>query len=96
MYEKAIEELKTTIAMEPDFVPAYNMLGKSYAMLNNYEQAEINFQHVIRLAPELEEGYLNLGLLYRLQGDKPREKYYLKKALSINPDNEKIKKYLDE
>lgn len=96
MYEKAIEELKTTIAMEPDFVPAYNMLGKSYAMLNNFEQADINFRQVIRLAPELEEGYLNLGLLYRLKGDKSQEKYYLKKALSINPDNEKIKKYLDE
>ncbi len=95
MYEKAIEELKTTIAMEPDFVPAYNMLGKSYAMLNNFEQAEINFRHVIRLAPELEEGYLNLGLLYRIKGDKPQEKYYLTKALSINPDNEKIKKYIN-
>jgi len=96
MYELAIEELKKTIALEPDFVPAYNMLGKSYAILNNLEQAEINFRQVIRLAPELEEGYLNLGLLYRLKGDKPQEKYYLKKALSINPDNEKIKKYLDK
>jgi tetratricopeptide (TPR) repeat protein len=96
MYEKAIEELKKTIVLEPDFVPAYNMLGKSYAILNNLEQSEINFRQVIRLAPELEEGYLNLGLLYRLKGDEPQAEYYLRKALSINPNNEKIKKYLDQ
>jgi tetratricopeptide (TPR) repeat protein len=96
MYEKAIAELNKTIALEPDFVPAYNMLGKSYALLNNLKQAEINFRQVIRLAPELEEGYLNLGLLYRLKGDEPQAKYYLRKALSVNPDNEKIKKYLGD
>ena len=70
MYEKAIEELKITIAMEPDFVPAYNLLGKSYAIVNDFDQAEISFRNVISLAPELEEGYLNLGLLYRLKGDE--------------------------
>jgi tetratricopeptide (TPR) repeat protein len=96
MYEKTIEELKKTIALEPDFVPAYNMLGKSYAILNNLEQSEINFRQVIKLAPELEEGYLNLGLLYRLKGDETQAEYYLRKALSINPNNEKIKKYLDQ
>jgi len=71
-------------------------LGKSYAILNNYNQAEINFRHVIRLAPVLDEGYLNLGLLYRLKGNEPQAKYYLKKALSVNPDNEKTRKYLDK
>jgi tetratricopeptide (TPR) repeat protein len=96
MYEKAVEELKTTIAMAPDFEPAYNLLGKSYAILNNYDQAEINFRQVIRLAPELPEGYLNLGLLYQIKGDEPQAKFYLKKALSVNPDNEKIKKYLGQ
>jgi tetratricopeptide (TPR) repeat protein len=96
MYEKAIEELKITIAMEPDFVPAYNLLGKSYAILNNFNQAEINFRNVIRLAPELSEGYLNLGLLYRLKGNEPQANFYLGKALAINPDNEKIKKYLEK
>lgn len=96
MYGKAIEELKITIAMEPDFVPAYNLLGKSYAILNNFEQAEINFRDVIRLAPALDEGYLNLGLLYRLEGNESRANYYLEKALAINPNNEKIKKHLDK
>jgi tetratricopeptide (TPR) repeat protein len=96
MYEKAVEELKTTITMAPDFEPAYNLLGKSYAILNNYDQAEVNFRHVIRLAPDLPEGYLNLGLLYRIKGNESQAKYYLEKALSVNPDNEKIRKYLDK
>lgn len=96
MYEKAIGELKTTIAMEPDFVPAYNLLGKSYALLSKYDEAEMNFHNVIRLAPQLEEGYLNLGLLYRLKGDESNAKYYLQRASAINPENEKVKKYLSE
>ena len=96
LYEKAVEELKITIAMAPDFVPAYNLLGKSCAILNNFEQAEINFRHVISLAPDLSEGYLNLGLLYRLKGDELKADFYLKKALSLNPNNEKIKRYINK
>ena len=88
--------MKITIAMAPDFVPAYNLLGKSYAVLNNFEQAEINFRRVISLAPELSEGYLNLGLLYRLKGDELKADSYLKKALSLNPNNEKIKRYINK
>jgi len=94
MYEKAIEELKITTALAPDFAPAYNLMGKSYAVLNHFEQAEINFRNVIKLAPELPEGYLNLGLLYRLKGDETKADYFLEKALSLNPDNEKIRRYI--
>ena len=94
MYEKAIEELKLSIALAPNFVPAYNLLGKSYAILNNYQEAQINFQKVVDLAPELEEGYLNLGILYLIKGNNTKAYMYFEKAFSINPANEKTKKHM--
>ena len=63
-------------------------------MINNYQEAENNFRKVIELAPNLDEGYLNLGLLYRLKGNEADANHYLRKALSINPNNKKIESYI--
>ena len=94
MYQEAIDDLKKAIELEPNFEPAYNLLGKSYAILNNYPEAEKNFKKVIELTPGLEEGYLNLGLLYKLRGENDKADYFLRKALEINPNNQKIKKHI--
>jgi len=94
LYPEAVAELKKTINLAPDFVPAYNLLGKAYAITNNYQSAESCFQKVIELSPKIDEGYINLGLLYRLTGNRSKANLYLEKALSLNPHNEKARKHL--
>ncbi len=93
-YQEAVLEFKKVLALQPDFVPAYNYLGKSYAILNDYEQAEQHFQKVIQLAPGVDEGYTNLGLLFELKGEKSKALSYLTKALSLNPQNARAKEHL--
>jgi 4-amino-4-deoxy-L-arabinose transferase-like glycosyltransferase len=91
-YAEARDNLKRAVALAPDFAPAYNnLLGKTSAILGDYTEAETGFLKVIELVPDLEEGYVNLGLLYKLQGDDKKAAVCLKRALEINPDNQKIK-----
>jgi tetratricopeptide (TPR) repeat protein len=94
-YPEAIREFQLTLDLQPGFVPAYNYLGKSYAILNQYEQAEEAFRRVVQLAPEIDTGYMNLGLLYQLKGDRPQAMHYIGKALSLNPGNRKARTHLE-
>ncbi len=59
-YQEAISELNQCITMAPNFSPAYNLMGKSYAILGSLDEAMSNFKKVIDLTPQLPEGYKNL------------------------------------
>ena len=95
LYPEAIREFQKTIALQPGLAPAYNYLGKSYAMLSDYKQAEEAFKRVVQLAPDIDIGYMNLGLLYELKGDTSQAILYIRKALSLNPENAKARKHLE-
>jgi Flp pilus assembly protein TadD len=94
LYREAIPEFAKAIELEPDFSPAYNGLGMSYAVLNDFERAEKNFRRVIELSPGIDQGYLNLGLLYELKGEPSKALPLLEKAFLLNPENPKTKEHL--
>ena len=94
LYREAIPEFAKAIELEPDFAPAYNGLGMSYAVLNDFERAEKNFRRVIELSPGIDQGYLNLGLLYELKGEPSKALPLLEKAFLLNPENPKTKEHL--
>lgn len=96
LYREAILEFEKAIALEPDFAPAYNRLGMSYAVLNDYDRAERYFRKVIELSPGIDQGYLNLGLLYELKGEPSKALPLLEKAFSLNPENPKTKEHLQK
>jgi 4-amino-4-deoxy-L-arabinose transferase-like glycosyltransferase len=96
LYREAILEFEKAIALEPDFAPAYNRLGMSYAVLNDYGRAERYFRKVIELSPGIDQGYLNLGLLYELKGEPSKALPLLEKAFSLNPENPKTKEHLQK
>jgi tetratricopeptide (TPR) repeat protein len=93
-YKEAVAEFKRALAIDPNFLPAYNYLGKSYAILGDYDHAEEAFLRVIRYAPTVDEGYMNLGILYELQGKTPQAIKNLKHAIALNPNNEKARSHL--
>jgi tetratricopeptide (TPR) repeat protein len=96
LYREAILEFEKAIALQPDFAPAYNRLGMSYAVLNDYGRAERYFRKVIELSPQIDQGYLNLGLLYELKGEPSKAFPLLEKAYSLNPGNPKTKEHLEK
>jgi tetratricopeptide (TPR) repeat protein len=93
-YQQAISELDQCITIEPSFSPAYNLRGKSYAVLGRYGEAFTDFNKVMSLSPNLANGYKNAGFLYLLQGDSQKAKSYLIKALSLDPRDAKVQEVL--
>jgi tetratricopeptide (TPR) repeat protein len=95
-YREAIGELEKVVSVYPNFAPAYNIMGKSYAVLGDLEDAKRSFERVIKLTPTLDEGYLNMGLLLLLEGNTPRATAFLKKARDLNPGNVKTRFHLEK
>ena len=93
-YQDAISELNNCSAIVPDFSPAHNLRGRSYAILGRYEEALVDFKRVISLSPNLAEGYKNAGFLYLLQGDTQAAGDYLSKALTLAPHDTKVREAL--
>ncbi|HIE35393.1 MAG TPA: tetratricopeptide repeat protein [Campylobacterales bacterium] len=93
-YQDAIYEANKCLAIVPDFSPAYNLRGKSLALLGKHNESLENFERVITLSPNLPEGYKNAGFLYLLKGDTKKARHYLSKALTLAPDDAKVGKAL--
>ncbi len=89
-YADAIEAASRALALEPSFAPAYNLRGKSHAMLAEHRAAIEDFSMVIRLNPNHAEGYRNLGFAYLLNNAPGKAIIYLEKALSLNPGDKKV------
>jgi tetratricopeptide (TPR) repeat protein len=95
-YQDAIAELRQCLAITPDFSPAHNLMGKSHAMLGELEEAASSFEKVIVLSPQLAEGYKNLGYARLLEGDRVEAERLLSKALSIDPNDDKMKQEISK
>jgi tetratricopeptide (TPR) repeat protein len=93
-YQNAVMALTRSITILPNFYPAYILRGRSYAMLEEYEKAEIDFNKAISLNPEDPGGYKNIGFVYILQEKTDAAEIYLRKALKHDTQNKKIKEAL--
>lgn len=58
----ALEELGTAVKIDPQYAPAYSMLGLVYMQLGEQAQAEDNFQKAVALAPNDPDIRNNFGL----------------------------------
>jgi len=95
-YQAAISELSECLAIAPGFSPGHNLMGKSHAMLGELKEAASRFGTVIALSPQLAEGYKNLGYVHLLQGDRGKAEELLSKALSIDPNDDKLKQEISK
>lgn len=95
-YQQAVSKYEKAIALAPRFAPAYNQLGKTYALLNNFERAEKNFLQVVHLSPNVDQGYMNLGFLYEIKGQTPLAIRYFSKAYLLNPGNTQVQERLKQ
>ena len=95
-YSEAVVKLDQCIALAPEFSPAYNLRGKTRAIMGDYDTALSDFKQVISLSPNMGEGYKNIGYLYLLRGDQKSAKPYLLKAHTLLPKDKKIKKSLND
>jgi tetratricopeptide (TPR) repeat protein len=84
-YEKARGELQKAIDVDPNFTPAYNMLGYSQRFLGNYPEAETAFKKYIELVPNDPNPYDSYAELLMKTGRFDESIAQYRKALSIDP-----------
>jgi len=84
-YENARGELQKAIEVEPNFAPAYNMLGYSHSALKDYPEAEKAFKKYIELVPNDPNPYDSYGELLMKTGKFDESIAQYRKALSIDP-----------
>ena len=83
-YNQALEELRSSLSIDPTNAQAYGLLGLVYMDLGDRPRAEESFQRALRIAPEDSELLNNYGW-YLCQTDRPRESIAQFQAALKNP-----------
>lgn len=83
--EKAIDEFKTMIAIEPS-ARSYTFMGLSYRHLGRFDEALKYFQEGLKLNPHDASCLYNIGFIEERQGNYARADELFQQALRSNPD----------
>lgn len=65
----------------------YNNKGADALVANSYTRAYSYFRAAAKLSPELQQSWVNLGVLYRMAGEHEQAERAYKHALSIDDNN---------
>jgi Ca-activated chloride channel family protein len=81
----AVDHLKISTALYPQFVAAHNALGSAYLALGQNDQARVEFAQAVSLDDHLPTSYLNLGVAQLAVKDFSSAQESIQKASSIAP-----------
>ncbi len=94
-YPEAIQQYKKVSELDPGYTDAFFNLGYLYAVGKDYGNAEKMYEKVVELKPDyLDEALFNLAMVQKRLGKQDACIANLEKALEINPQNERVRKYL--
>ena len=85
-YQKAVEQGKKIIEIEPRNYRYQRLLARSYQKIGKLEKALEHGKITISLSPKDPVGYIFLGDVYQQMGEKDQSRAYYLKALEIKPD----------
>ncbi len=83
--ERAIDEFKTLIALDPS-PRSYTFMGLSYRHLGRFDEALKYFQEGLKLDPHNASSLFNIGYIEERQGNYARADDLFQQALRSNPD----------
>src|SRR5207253_1079259 len=83
--ERAIEEFKTLIQLDPS-PRSYTFMGLSYRHLGRFDEARKYFQEGLKKDPRNASCLFNLGYIEERQGNHTRAEELFQQALRSNPD----------
>ncbi len=83
--ERAIEEFKTLIGVDPS-ARSYAFMGLSYRHLGRFDEAKKYFQEGLKKNPRNDSCLFNLGYIEERQGNDTAAETFFQQALHANPD----------
>ncbi len=87
MGEKAMQEFKKAVELDPDNPEGHIFLGFSLLDKNEIDQALVQLKLGAEQAPRSAEARIGLGRAYRLKGQKDKALEILKNGLNLCPDS---------
>ena len=97
--QKAVEEFKKAIEINPNYADAHHNLGNTYQQMGQLDLAIENYQTALSINPNLWQSYQNLAAIYFNQGQFDLAEENMKKALEVNPGDQNLQsalKYIQE
>ena len=84
-FQQAIDSLKQSLAIDPDFACSYNALGVAQSRLGRIEEARRAFETAVKLTPDWALPPLEIARQFITAGDLRSAVSYLEKAAKRNP-----------
>jgi Flp pilus assembly protein TadD len=91
----AAQYLEKAVALRHDYADALNNLGVIFVRQERYADAENQFQTCIRVAPNFDQGYLNLARLYTLMKNEAKAREILQALLRVQPQHKLAQQALE-
>jgi tetratricopeptide (TPR) repeat protein len=92
--QKAVDEFKKAIEINPNYADAYHNLANTYQQMNQQDLAIENYQKALSINPNLWQSYQNLAAIYFNQGQFEKAEENIKKALEANPGDQNLESAL--
>ncbi len=87
---EAISELNELLISEKENYEAYFFLGYAHQILNNFEEAALNYSNALRLRPDHFNSLNNLGVALKDFGRSEEAIRFLNYAKTLEPDNASV------
>lgn len=84
----AIRALKAGLALKPDYLEGRLALARSYAQMDSTQQAGVQYEEVLKLAPKHSEALKQLGYYNLIGKNYAKAILYLRKHVELEPKSE--------
>lgn len=84
--ERAVEQYRKALEIQPDFSTARNRLGITLNRLGRHAEATVEFREAVRQKPDQAFLYNNLGFSLYLEGNYSQAEQAFQRALALKPN----------
>ena len=93
-YQKALQYFQKVVTTDPTNAEAWYNIAEAYNLLEQLDEAEINYARAISLAPETIDYFTALSRMYMEHAKVSKACLLLEEGVRINPDSAQLRAFL--
>jgi TolB-like protein/DNA-binding winged helix-turn-helix (wHTH) protein/Tfp pilus assembly protein PilF len=87
-YERAVQQCRKTLEMDPNFGPAYRILGHAYSRLGRHHEAIKEMERAREFAGSTMSALPDLAYIYAVAGKQSKSRALLEEALKLSDERQ--------